>query len=313
MLLRNEIPLKYILGKIKVEFFVVSIYAIVIGLVHNYLNINSITVPITVPAIVGTIISLLLAFRSNQSYDRWWEARIIWGSIVNDSRSLIRQVLTFYKDEGYENDGVKFKENFTNRQMAWCYSLGNFLRNQDALAPAKRFLSGEEYRFVSRHNHIPNALLMLHGRDIRKALDEGKLNRYQQVELDKTLSRLCDAMGKCERIKNTIFPTTYSIYIHFMLYLFVMLLPFGLTEYFGFIQVPLVITIASAFFLIEKMAIHLQDPFENKPTDTPVTTIARGIELNLSHMLREHRYDMDVELADIKLELPKMQGSFYVM
>ena len=311
MLLRKEIPIRYILGKIKFEFAFVSIYAIGIGLVHNYLNINSINIPIAVPAIVGTIISLLLAFRSNQAYDRWWEARIIWGAIVNDSRTLIRQVLTFYKTgDDFEVDD-KFKNQFALRQIAWCYSLGSFLRGQDALTPAKRFLTEEEYRFASKHNHVPNALLMLHGRSIRKALDEGRLNRYQQIEIDQTISRLCDAMGKCERIKNTIFPTTYSLYIHFVLYLFVLLLPFGLTEYFGFIQVPLVIIMASAFFLIEKMAIHLQDPFENKPTDTPLTTIARSIEINLRHMVNKFRDE--VEMSGLEIELPKMQGTYYVL
>jgi putative membrane protein len=311
MLLKKDIPIRYILGKIKFEFAFVSIYAIGIGLVHNYLNINSINIPIAVPAIVGTIISLLLAFRSNQAYDRWWEARIIWGAIVNDSRTLIRQVLTFYKGNELSPDEEKFRTQFANRQMAWCYSLGSFLRSQDAHAPTKRFLTDEEYRFVSKHNHVPNALLMLHGRSIRKALDEGKINRFQQVEIDQTISRLCDAMGKCERIKNTIFPTTYSLYIHFVLYLFVLLMPFGLTEYFGFIQIPLVITISSAFFLVEKMAIHLQDPFENKPTDTPLTTIARSIEINLRHMVSEYMEDVDMDKLEI--ELPKMQGTYYVL
>ena len=311
MLLKKEIPLKYVVGQIKFEFIFVSVYAVLFGLVHNYLDINSINIPIAVPAIVGTIISLLLAFRSNQAYDRWWEARIIWGAIVNDSRTLVRQVITFYKDSGYSEDAMDFKNAFAMRQAAWCYSLGNYLRNHNAFVPLKRFLSDEDHKFVSRHKHVPNALLMLHGRDIRKALDQGKINSYQQVELDKTISRLCDAMGKCERIKNTIFPTTYSLYIHFALYLFVLLLPFGLTEYFGFIEAPLVITISSVFFLIEKMAIHLQDPFENKPTDTPVTSIARSIEITLRHMISEHREES--ELKNIDIELPKMEGAFYVL
>ncbi|MBX2946125.1 MAG: hypothetical protein KF725_09840 [Cyclobacteriaceae bacterium] len=311
MLLRKDIPLKYVVGKIKFEFIFVSVYAIMFGLVHNYLNINSITIPIAIPAIVGTIISLLLAFRSNQAYDRWWEARIIWGAIVNDSRTLVRQMLTFYTDANNPEAAMEVKNRFAMRQAAWCYSLGNFLRNHDAHLPVKRFLNDEEFRFIGRHKHVPNALLMLHGRDIRRALEEGKINSFQQVEMDQTISRLCDAMGKCERIKNTVFPTTYSLYIHFALYLFVVLLPFGLTEYFGFIEAPLVITIASVFFLVEKMAIHLQDPFENKPTDTPVTTIARSIEITLRHMVEGHREE--TEWRNIDIELPKMEGTYYVM
>jgi len=115
------------------------------------------------------------------------------------------------------------------------------------------------------------------------------LNKFQQVEMEETLTRLCDSMGKCERIKNTVFPVTYSLYIHFSLFVFVLLLPFALLETFGPLVIPMVIIISGSFFLIEKMAIHLQDPFENKPTDTPVTAIARTIERNLKQMIDDQK------------------------
>ena len=105
-------------------------------------------------------------------------------------------------------------------------------------------------------------------------------------------------MGKCERIKNTVFPATYSLYIHFAMNLFIMLLPFGVIEYFGYMEVPLVIAIAASFMLIEKMAIHLQDPFENKPTDTPMTTISRNIEKDLKQMLNDYSIKEEIEVAD---------------
>jgi len=82
---------------------------------------------------------------------------------------------------------------------------------------------------------------------------------------------LFDAQSKCECIKNTIFPSTYSINIHFSLLLFIGLLPFGLIDYFGVAEIAAVTAISASFLLIEKMAIHLQDPFDNKPTDKPVT------------------------------------------
>jgi putative membrane protein len=132
------------------------------------------------------------------------------------------------------------------------------------------------------------ALLELHGYDLQLAMENGWMNGYQQVELDKTLTRLTDAMGKCERIKNTIFPATYSLYIHFSLIFFFTLLPFSLIEVFGVILfVPVLIAIAAIFFLIEKMAIHLQDPFENKPTDTPMTAICSTIERDLKQVINE--------------------------
>lgn len=292
MLLNKRIPWSYILGKIKYEIIAVTCYAAGFALSHEVLNLHHITVPLAIPSVIGTIISLLLAFRSNQAYDRWWEARIIWGGIVNDSRTLIRQLKSFLNDPEYAVAAAQFVERFTKRQIFWCYSLGLMLRRHDTLANASRYLSKEDYNIVSAKRHVPNTLLMLHGRDLKFAIEEGWLNGFQQVELDKTITRLCDSMGKCERIKNTVFPTTYSLYINFALYLFILLLPFGLTEYLGAVQMILVILISAAFLFIEKMAINLQDPFENKPTDTPVSTIAKNIDKDLMEMLEDRSFDM---------------------
>lgn len=311
MLLRKHIPWTYVLGKVKYEVLLVTVYATAFGMLHDDLGLHTIIVPLTIPAIIGTIISLLLAFRSNQAYDRWWEARIIWGSIVNDSRTLIRQWQTFINDPEFSVKVSKFTEAFTRRQILWTYSLGQSLRKQNPLQHAGELISSEELSFVSRHSNIPNALLMLHGRDIKYALEEGWLNPFQQVELDDTVTRLCDAMGKCERIKNTVFPTTYSLYIHFTLYLFIMLLPFGLTEFLdGMHQIPLTVAISTAFLLIEKMAIHLQDPFENKPSDTPVTAISQTIERDLLEMIRD--YELSGKVATMQKE-KQDQKPYYVL
>jgi putative membrane protein len=254
----------------------------------------------------------LLAFKSNQAYDRWWEARIIWGSIVNESRTLIRQVLTLYKDPDFSVEANDFKENFTKRQIAWCYSLGQALRNRDAIKPIKNFITEEELNFVKNHQNIPNAILLLHARDLRNARKDKRFNTYQQVEIDNTLTRLCDAMGKCERIKNTIFPTTYSMYIRMTLCLFIILLPFGLIDLLSWFAIPLITIIGGTFFLIEKMAIHLQDPFENRPTDTPVTAISQAIEKNLMQMLNEFQVEFDIiKEFDLKPEPAKLAGNEY--
>jgi putative membrane protein len=295
MLLNKKIPMKYVLGKIRTELTLVIVFCISFQMFHYFFETISTNIPIAIPTIIGTIISLLLAFKSNQAYDRWWEARIIWGSIVNDSRTLLRQIIIFYDDPDFSVQANDFKEKFAKRQAAWCYSLGQSLREKDPLKPIKGLLDEDELRFVKKHKHVPNAILLLHAKDLKKALTTNKINVYQQVEIDNTLSRLCDAMGKCERIKNTIFPTTYSMYIRFALCLFIILLPFGLINNIGWLQIPLVTTIAVAFFLIEKMAIHLQDPFENRPTDTPVSAISNTIEKNLMQMVYEYRDEFEEE------------------
>lgn len=314
MLLRKRIPIKYVLGKIKFELALVVTYTVLFEIIHHFYDGISINIPIAVPTILGTIISLLLAFKSNQAYDRWWEARIVWGAIVNDSRTLLRQVIAFYKDPDFSVQANDFKEKFAQRQAAWCYSLAQSLRGKDPLQAVKGLLDEDEQRFISNHKHVPNALLMLHAKDIRQAKKEGRLNTYQQVEIDNTLTRLCDSMGKCERIKNTVFPTTYSLYIRFTLCLFIILLPFGLASFLGWMQIPIVATIGAACFLIEKMAIHLQDPFENRPTDTPMITISNAIEQNLMQMVYEYRNEFENGVTDKKLHhIQPVSNAYFVL
>lgn len=287
MLLKDNIPLKYVFGKIKKEIILISLYSIGIAVMYDNFHFTRISIPLSVPMILGTVISLLLAFRSSQAYDRWWEARTLWGAIVNDSRSIARQVSTLMGSQYNSEELEEFKSRFINRQMAWTNSLAGHLRKRDGLKGIERFLTREELKYVSNYDNVPAALLELHGRDLAYALQQGWVNEYQQVEIDKTISRLCDSMGGCERIKNTIFPSTYSLYIHIALNFFILLLPFGLIEYFGFIEVPLVVAIAALFLLIEKMAIHLQDPFDNKPTDTPMNAICGTIERDLKQLLKD--------------------------
>ena len=287
MLLKENIPVKYIFGKIGKEVMIVALYSTLITMLYSNFHITRISIPIAVPTILGTVISLLLAFKSNQAYDRWWEARTLWGAIVNDSRSLTRQLLTFVDNPYGAEDERAFCERVAKRQVAWCYALSRHLRKQTPLQGLEKLLSREDMEYVKNYTNIPLALLELQGSDLRSAFKLGWINEFQQVQIDKTLTAFSNQMGGCERIKNTVFPVTYSVYIHFSIILFIMLLPFGLIEFFSFATVPLVIAIASSFFLIEKMSIHLQDPFENKPTDTPTTSICLTIERDIMQMLKE--------------------------
>jgi putative membrane protein len=304
MLLKENIPFRYVFGKIRREVVMITLYVTAIALLQHSFMPN-ITVPLSVPMILGTIISLLLAFRANQAYDRWWEARIIWGGIVNDSRTFSRQVVSFI-DNGYDDDDkARLEQRLINRQIAWAHCLGRSLRGMEDEKNLGKWLSNNDLDFIARYSSAPMAILELQARDIKYALDNEWINAYQHVELDRTLSNFSDHMGKCERIKKTVFPSTYGLYLHLALNLFIMLLPFALIEYLGWVMIPLVTAIASVFWLIEKMSVHLQDPFENKPTDTPVTSIALTIERDLKQVLREH--NLSHAIAEVK------EGHYYVL
>lgn len=308
MLLRNNVPLTYIFGKIRKELLFVIGYSVGIVILYQNFHVTRISIPVAVPALLGTIISLLLAFRSNQAYDRWWEARTLWGAIVNDSRSISRQILSFIENPYGQEEIEDFKERFIKRQIAWCYAHSQALRGFNPRKGLEEYLSTEEMAFIKKRKNVTATLLELHAMDLKRALQEGWINKYQQIEMDRSLNALCNSMGGCERIKNTVFPVTYSKYISMSIHLFIVLLPFGLIEYFGYMEVPLVVAIAAFFLLVEKMAVHLQDPFENKPTDTPTTTICRTIERDLYQMLDDNKIYEDkpqTELAPI--------GSYYIL
>ncbi len=133
-------------------------------------------------------------------------------------------------------------------------------------------------------DNVPNAILDSHGETLREIYQRKSINEFQQIKLDETISELCDCMGKCERIKTTVFPKTYNTVLHLLIYVFAAMLPFSLTDYPIFVELAVNIVVSSSFLLIENTALYKQDPFENRPTDISVTAIARTIEINLKHM-----------------------------
>lgn len=291
MLLNKRISILAFIKLIRFDIIAICSYAFVVGILDQYSFLSKISVPIGITATIGTAVSLLLAFRTAQSYERWWEARIIWGSIVNDSRTFIRQLIQFLP----ESEGKKsIVEKFTNRQIIWCYALSETLR--------KKGYSDKVTQYINQENitdqNIPNALLNRHSDDLANS----NLQEYKQVQIDTTLSRLCDAMGKCERIKNTVFPRSYSLLVHLLIYVFATLLPFGLDDKYIEVEIFLTAIIPLIFISIERTAIVMQDPFENTPMDTPMTSLSNTIEINLKQMI-----------GDSNLPVSENPNTYYVM
>jgi putative membrane protein len=297
MLLNKTIPLKYIFNKVKYDLAYVLILSLLVLLLTGRYQQLLPEMPLTIPAFIGTAISILLSFKLSQSYDRWWEARKIWGSIVNDSRSFVIQLNTLLAKD---HEGTIKK--MALRQVAWCYSLGQSLRGLNPLDNIGHLISPEEMDTISKHNNKPLALLYLHGKDLQRLRAGDQLEPLSQVQLDNTLVRLCDAQGRSERIKTTVFPVTYRLFLHCIVYLFIVTLSIALKDIDGYFEIPLLLLIASAFFLLEKSATHMQDPFENRPTDTAVTAIARTIEINTRQLLQ-----------DPEVPAPLQPSNFYLL
>lgn len=297
MLLEKKIPARYFLRTVRIELPVVILLSFVVNYITEHFRHLLPEMPLSIPAFLGTAISILLSFKLSQSYDRWWEARKAWGSIVNDSRSLVIQLQTLVK-EG--NDGAI--KDIAYRQIAWCYSLGQSLRGQDPLDNTRLYLTEEEIASVETNVNKPLAILQLNAAAIRKLKDQAQTDTYSHIQLDNTLVRLCDAMGRSERINNTVFPSTYRMLLHFIIYLFVATLAIALKDVGAIFEIPLLIIISVCFFLLEKTAYQLKDPFRNRPSDTSVTAISRTIEINIRQMLGE-----------TEVPAPVAPEAFYIM
>ena len=282
-MLITKIPsIIYIIKKTRVEFIYTLVIAVIVSeITYKFDNVLP-DMPINVPAFLGTAIAVLLSFKLSQSYDRWWESRKIWGTIVNESRTFTMQLQTFITQG---NDHIIRQLAF--RQIAWCFCLGQSLRGLDPLENLGKYISEDDLEKISTHNNKPLAILQLNSLQIAELKNNGKMDIFSHVHINTTLINLTAAMGMAERIKSTVFPVTYRVFLHLMIYLFGITLSISLGVVNPLYEIPLLLIISCGFFVLEKTATLLQDPFENEPTDTAMTTIATNIEINIKQLLKE--------------------------
>ena len=288
-----NVPLKTWAAYLWKDVALITLYSGLIYILYTKFGFETIAIPLSIPTVLGTAISLFLGFRNNSAYNRWWEARKIWGAIVNDSRTLIRQAMGFIPDE-FSGKKTAVKA-MAFKRIAWCYALKNSLRKLPFEPELETYLTPDEMAFLKRHDNIPNAILALEEKQIASVFQQGAIDAYRFTALDSTLRRLCDAMGKCERIKNTVFPVQYSYFTRLSIYIFMLLLPFGLVQAVGVFTIPITFIVVFIFSMMELVARILQDPFENRPSDTAMTAVSRTIEINLLQLIGEYDVPEKIE------------------
>lgn len=268
---------------------IISLYVCGIAWLDIQYHLEVYNFPVAIVVAPATFIGLLLGFRTNASYGRWWEARILWGAIVNDSRTWVRQLMEFEKSASADpakpvDDQIR---KMAIRQSAWCYALCSSLRGEDPYPHLEGLLESSEIENLRTQKNVPNAILKKQGQDLRQLYDAQRIELFTFVELERTLTRLTNAMGGCERIRNTIFPVSYSRMVTALIYGFVILLPFGLVNVPPAPLIAASLCLSIAFLSIDRIAQFLQDPFSNRPSDTPMLTLSRTIEINIRQMLGE--------------------------
>ncbi len=286
MLVRSYFPLKEILKRSWKTLILTSAYAAFISYLYNHTDyeVQSVLVlPSYIPAVLGTSLAFFLGFITNSAYDRWWEARKKWGSIVNDSRNLGRELLSFIETENTQEEKLIHKMMY--RQIAWCYTIMHQLRRQSTAASQQRVLGKTDMENLQKWSNQANAIMVWQSEDLKRLKAEGKMDAYQAMQLDSTINRLIDHMGACERIKNTIFPTQYTFFVHAFIIMFLVLVPHGSVATLGWFTVLITAALAFVYLMIETIEMSMQDPFDMEPSDTPMSSICRTIEIDLMQMM----------------------------
>ena len=239
-------------------------------------------VPPIIPTLLGTALAFFIGFNNNQAYDRWWEARKIWGAIVNDSRSWTRQLMHYTQpsEQLSMSELEDFRKRLVMRHLAFVYALKESLRGSSAKV-YRDFLSEEDINIVELETNLPNALLSLQSRDTEELYRRGAIDGYKFLEFNRMITNFCDEMGQSERIRNTIFPTTYSYYSRFFIWIFIICITLVTSDLINLWAIGAGTLVGYVFLTIHTIGQALLNPFDYIPTGIPLDQISRTIEINL--------------------------------
>ena len=261
---------------------------------HHTLGSDGFVVPISVVAILGTALAIILGFKNSSSYDRWWEARKIWGGIVNESRTLTRQVLTIVDPKNVPPALWADSVQVVNRQIAWINALRLQLRGitdaEEWNQHVARYLSEADFTFIMSKTNRVTHLAMLQGDQIKEMNAREDLDTFSYIQMDDTLTRLTDLQGRCERIKSTPLPRPYDYYTMAFLNLFIFFFPFAFIKELlnlgeDYLIFPITILVGWMFYQIYVLGKVLASPFDNMKTDVALNAICTTIEIDLKEII----------------------------
>jgi putative membrane protein len=258
--------------------FAIGVYAALIGYAEvEYWKLaeNSYVKNTTIMhGMLGFVISLLLVFRTNTAYDRWWEGRKLWGSLVNNSRNFSIKLCAILEDE---ND----KKFFRKIIPSYANVLQKHLKNEDT---AKQLFEDLDLE-IDHHKHKPNQVAMLMFQKINELYVAKKITGDQLIILNAEIQSFTEVCGACERIKNTPIPYSYSAFIKKFIFFYIMTLPFGYSFSLGYYVAPVVVFIFYVLASLELIAEEIEDPFGGDVNDLPTKKISESIKKHVEEIL----------------------------
>lgn len=261
-------------------FIALSVYCAVIAFIELdilHLTPNSDLKQITlIHSLLGFVISMLLVFRTNTAYDRWWEGRRLWGALVNNSRNLAIKL-----SAALPASNTASREFFRTMIPNYAFSLKNHLRST-YIAEELVLLPGMQ---IDPDKHVPNQIAKMIMAHVNELYREGQLTGDQLINLNAELLSFTDVCGACERIRNTPIPFSYSVFIKKFIFFFVMTLPLGYVFTLHYLIIPVVVFIFYVLASLELIAEEIEDPFGYDANDLPTDSISANIRKHVAEIL----------------------------
>jgi len=254
-----------------------GVFIIIITYIEiHYTNFES---TISIHSLVGFIIGLLLVFRTNTAYDRWWEGRKILGALVNTSRNLALKI-----NAVVPATDKKTKDFYSKMISNYCISLKEHLRDNLKLEEIQ-YLDEFKKEDLKKYSHIPNKIISEVFKKNKELYENKFISGETYITIDKNTELFTDIIGGCERIKKTPIPYSYNIFIKKFIFIYTLTLPFGLATTFYYWSIPISVFILYILASLELLAEEIENPFGKDSNDLPVDDICQTIKSNVDEIL----------------------------
>lgn len=243
--------------------------------------------------LIGLTLAIFLGFRNSIAYERWWEARTMWGELLIVVRNLARQTQSLLIDVPLPQRRV-----LVYRLVAFAHALRHLLRGTEPTADLANWLPAEEAAALAASPNPPNALLGLIGAQYAAQQRAGRLDSILLASIDAQITRMSYVLGGCERIRSTPIPFAYILLLHRTVYVYCLLLPFCLVDSVGWLT-PLMVGILSyTFFGLDALGEQIEDPFDRLPNDLALDTLCRSMEISLIELLGDSELPAPLSATD---------------
>jgi ion channel-forming bestrophin family protein len=278
-----------VLPHIAWELATCTAVALVVTLTHGFVYHFKVTLTPVPFSLIGLALAIFLGFRNSAAYDRYWEARKLWGDLAHRARSFARQVQTLlhFPRPADPSDPGDPRRALVLRTIAFAHALRHQLRGSDARADIERLLGPQEAQAFASSRLGTDFLLRRMGAQLGDFLRAGRLDSQVAVDMDQMLSALAAVAAGCARIKHTPIPFPYTLLLHRTAWMYCFLLPFGLVDAVGLMTPFVVAIVAYTFFGLDALGDEIEEPFGLAMNHLPLDALCRELEINLLETLGE--------------------------